>query len=643
MEAVFAPPSADPSQLAGWRERLHEWRIRARSELFYDGASYNSSKTAWTRSCFCCGMVMLWDEELYDPVSGHYAVEPYLARGHEKFGGYDALILWLAYPRIGFDDRNQFDFYRDSPGGLDGLRGVSRTLHEHGVRVIVPYKPWDTGTRRQPVSDAEAIADLVTAIEADGVFLDTMAHGTREIRDALDARSPGLVLESEGMVPLSEIHNHHMSWGQGLDIGTVPGMLRNRWFERRHMMHMIKRWDPDHTDELHLAWLNGAGVLVWENVFGSWNGWREQDCDLLRSMLPVLRTFADMFADGEWIPLAPTCVDGVYASRWEAEGLCLWTLVNRTDQTVDGDLVPVSPQPGVRYADLTSRTALELVDEATLARGLAPKDVAAFVAADDHRWREKVEPLLRETRPAVKLNQWADERAAPPLTLRSVTPARIGQAPAGMRAVGETRRELATVFRMRECGTYSPAAIPESAQPRLHRPVTERRLIMLAAYAIDAEPVTNAAFAAFLAASGYRPPRADNFLRNWDGDQPYQGTEPEPVVYVDLDDARAYARWAGKRLPTEEEWQHAVENGAAGYGAKRLWEWTESERTDGHTRFCIVKGGAAYRASGSDWYADGGPQSPAFAAKFILTWPGLDRCATVGFRCAVDLTGEEGR
>ena len=32
-----------------------------------------------------------------------------------------------------------------------------------------------------------------------------------------------------------------------------------------------------------------------------------------------------------------------------------------------------------------------------------------------------------------------------------------------------------------------------------------------------------------------------------------------PVVYILIEDARAYAAWVGKRLPTEEEWQHAAQ------------------------------------------------------------------------------------
>ena len=100
------------------------------------------------------------------------------------------MVLWHAYPVIGIDERNQFDYYRDVPG-IGELVG---TFQARGIRVFVNYNPWDVGTRREPVADDVAIAELIRELGADGVFLDTMKEAQPGLRAALDRVRPGIAL-----------------------------------------------------------------------------------------------------------------------------------------------------------------------------------------------------------------------------------------------------------------------------------------------------------------------------------------------------------------------------------------------------------------------------------------------------------------
>ena len=202
-----------------------------------------------------------------------------------------------------------------------------------------------------------------------------------------------------------------------------------------------------------------------------------------------------------------------------------------------------------------------------------------------------------------------------------------------------------------------------------------RHRMQVATFHIDRHPVTNAQFKAFVDATGYAPCDALNFLRDWRDGAPQPGWENKPVTWVSLEDARAYAAWAGKRLPHGWEWQYAAQGadgrlypwgdawrddaappvfrgralpppadvgmhpaGASPFGVQDLvghvWQWTD-EFHDEHTRAAIVRGGSDYEPRTSHWYF---PQTRRLDqhGKLLLMAPAKDRSGRIGFRCVVD-------
>jgi formylglycine-generating enzyme required for sulfatase activity len=88
---------------------------------------------------------------------------------------------------------------------------------------------------------------------------------------------------------------------------------------------------------------------------------------------------------------------------------------------------------------------------------------------------------------------------------------------------------------------------------------TPARTVDLEAYYIDRYPVTNYQYGKFVEDTVHREPALWN--------EPLWSQPMQPVVFVGWNDARAYAKWAGKSLPTEPQWEKA------GRGTDSRW-WT---------------------------------------------------------------------
>lgn len=647
-ELTISQPSiiqapTDSSQWTSFRKALLDWRVQIHENINYDASLYDREDFQWVKSTFNCCFLMMYDQNFYDRDQNCYTVEKILAEGRERFGGYDIVVLWHAYPRIGLDDRNQFDFYRDMPGGLTALKKVADELHEQGVKVYINYNPWDTGTRREGTHDIDALAAVIKSIGADGIFLDTMDRGSEEFRQKLDMARMGVALESELALPIEEISTHHMSWAQWFNDSAVPGVLRNKWIEPRHMQHGISRWTGDKSKELQTAWMNGSGMMIWENVFGQWVGWSPRDCYILKTMYGIQHYFSNIFTSDKWIPLVNNILlPNVYANLWYDDNCQLWTIVNRAYVQAEGALLQITPDTDYVYYDLVKGQEVFPNESGIIEGQIIPRGIGCILAFRKKKLPGDFNKFLSLQAAIYKEKTYKIESPQLEAVLKPVSVTKLYKnVPRNMVVVDEYKGEIPVTFNCREVGYYHSLEYDfiNRGPYAPHQKVTFSRDVKVERIAIDSSPVTNAQYKEFLDATDYRPRFPENFLKHWINGEIPVGTEQDPVVYVDLDDARAYARWAGKRLPREEEWQLAIRQAK---GKKQemhssTWEMTESEYNDGRNRFCILKGGSEYKAEGSDWYFDGGFQTEDFAAKQLLLYPGIDRCSTVGFRCVVDL------
>lgn len=189
--------------------------------------------------------------------------------------------------------------------------------------------------------------------------------------------------------------------------------------------------------------------------------------------------------------------------------------------------------------------------------------------------------------------------------------------------------------------------------------------IEIKAFLIDNREVTKEEYAKFVKEAKYKTPAS------WVNGS-YRGDGKEPVTEVSWDDAQAYAKWAGKRLPTEEEWEvaaagkdksrypwgndwdnakantkEAAQDGIKPAGAfikgvspsglydmsGNVWEWTDSKPTS--------YPGSAFKITDADNYKviRGGShkEGKAVATTYARNWIEPNRSdTTLGFRCAKD-------
>jgi iron(II)-dependent oxidoreductase len=673
------PISADAQR--AWLSDLRHWRMEHLIRIGYGGSQYDRPELKWTQKAFIQPQMMAQDRYFYDPVAGKYTIARYLDDLNRRYGGIDAVLIWPTYPNIGIDDRNQFDLIRDMPGGIQGLRAMIAEFHKYGVRVLFPYNPWDQGTRPEGGPDWDAVAHLTASIGADGINGDTMSAIPWIFRAASDHTGHPIVFEPEGGDEDDSdpaIAWNNMGW-QYWEFPFQPMLSKNKWLEPRYMMNVCDRWARDKVDDLQFAFFNGAGYESWENVWGIWNQIDPRDAQAVQRISTIERSYWRLLESPGWEPFFTTLRYGVFASEWPGKTATLWTIVNRNEFAVQGPQIDVPHRAGLHYYDLWHGVDLSpAVDvkgsTAQLTFSIAAQGYGAVLAitqltSADQRLIEKMRRLAK--RPlSTYSNEWhfLPQRIVPIALTRPATsvPARMVYIPRGKFLFGVSGVEI-------EGGDMIGLDVqyPWEGSPRRQH----AHWIQMQPFYIDKYPVTNSEFYAFLRSAHYCPKDGHNFLRDWKNGIYPNGWGNKPVTWVSLEDARAYAAWAGKRLPHEWEWQYAAQGtdgrlypwgskwnpgampppdkgrilsgpadvnanpeGASPFGVMdmvgNIWQWTD-EFLDDHTRAAVVRGGSYYQPQGSRWYF---PQAYRLDehGKYLLMAPSLDRAGTLGFRCVED-------
>lgn len=616
------------------------------------------------------------------------------------------------------------------PGGLKGIEAITSGLHARNIGVLWGYNPWDTGTRREPnwinppqgqdgrggLADSTNFVNALKSTGGDGINADTMTFTPEIWKNVSLAAHYPLAFQPEGGGSLQSLDWETFSVCHCQYTALQQSIDHYKWLEPRRCTSVRDRWSKDHTDALQYAFFNAVGFESTESNWGTWNGFTARDAETVRRVFTVLRFLGretGLALSPHWEPHVDGVVSpGVFASvfpRFNAStgvGDSVWLLVNRANTTYTGPQitipgdgaasalydcwrgVPIAPS-ALRAAVIPQRggggalgTTVSVVMPPrgfgcvlrTANASTAGTALGTFLAAMKNFSRVPLEDFSTE---------WH-------FLQQTMTPhRRTRPAPSTPPGMVRIPRHDAFPFAVKSVADQGTDAFGADVQyPWEPHPSREHSVTLpIDAFFLDATPVSNAEFEPFLAT--YTPADKHNFLRQWNGSIrcPPQLANV-PVTFVSLNEARRYCEWAGKRLPTEWEWQYAAQgpNGSQPYpwGAQchgddkgspcrppvvtsqtspgpphvhscspqgdspfgvadlvgSVWQYT-AEFTDTHSRSATVRGGSNWMAGingtvGSHWYFPAAPTLDLHG-KYMLMSDSYERAGTLGFRCAQDV------
>jgi hypothetical protein len=314
--------------------------MRRRLRANVDFSQYQREDLQWFSKVKLFHFAYAYSRECFDYEKGRFDMPRLLAQG-AAFGGYDAVLIWHQYPRLGIDSRDQWDFFNAFPGGIRALREAVDYAHSKGVYVLLPYKPWD----RTPSDSDEIVAHKLTALiratDVDGIFLDTMHTLPASFRTAADSAKPGVVFVSEGTPQVKPaLETLTASWDQYWNDVAMPETPLIRYLFPEHVQCAIARWHVGRQKDIAIqrALFNGCGMVIWQDIFGEWLPYNAAQQERIRELKDLLHTYADCF-EGKPTPLIETNNPQVFANLFESLESAVLCVYNQQSEAVKAMII----------------------------------------------------------------------------------------------------------------------------------------------------------------------------------------------------------------------------------------------------------------------------------------------------------------
>ena len=685
----------------------------------FDNKLFERDDLKWIRHAYIIFLQFAWDQGFYSQEKRSYMLEEQISKGTKLFGGYDVIAIWPTWPRLGLDERNLWDLYRDMPGGLKMLKSLSQYARKHNTKFFISYNQWDESTRQ--VSHLEELTRIIQDVEADGVVLDATGKSSPDLQESADKARPGVIMYSEGMaIPLDM---PRIVSGRVHDaIQFQPELNLNKLLKPEFgIFRVCHIKDGNLHREVAISFFNGIGTEIINFAPGR-PDWIEEEFVYLGKTTMILRENTSAFNNPGWVPVIETLRDSIWVNKWMDGQKEIYTVYSLIPEGFSGPLFPVENSAGYHFVSLWNHTEIEpaVKDKSVY----IPVSIEAFNKSDLGSRMEgsnecivRMPLLINASRLGDSIRINTDEgyiikvwKGNPGYQKEACT-LPSGKYSLSIRSIfGDYEDKIVLqLFNnnelIDECilkwKSGDPWMISISEQTELYPGIphgmvvvppgkfiysvttpdqfipypdyTRTSEVQIHSFCMDKYPVTNSDFYKFIKGSNYIPDDTTNYLKHWsDGKYP-DGTGDYPVVFVSYEDALAYTEWAGKRLPTEMEWQYAAQG-----GDDRLWPWGNDFRKDlcndgstglrsvktwpkgcnqlgicdltgnvwqltndlysnGSHRFVIIRGGSYYNPTSSEWYIKGGPRPLNQSQMLLRVSPGFDRCSTIGFRCVAEV------